>query len=84
MNFKKVSAILIVLMLLFTMGCSQEEGTTLTYDGALKIALGDQTVDILYNDIYKMTPVKETYKTITSSGEEIVTDIVGVSLNELL
>ncbi|MCH4888103.1 hypothetical protein EZV73_10995 [Acidaminobacter sp. JC074] len=84
MNFKKVSVILLVLMMLFTMGCSNEEAASLSYDGSLKIEMGDQTVEIPYNDIYKMTPVKETYKTVTSSGEEIVTDIVGVSLNGLL
>lgn len=82
MTFKKLSLLLIVLMLLMT-GCA-EKSTVPSYEGALSIVLPNETIEIEYNDIYKMNAITASYKTITSSGEEITTEVVGVSLTTIL
>jgi len=83
MKLKHFSLILVLLMLSMV-GCSNQETADLSYDGNLKLVLPDQTVEIAYNDIYAMTSVTETLKSVTSSGEEITTEVVGISLSQLL
>jgi len=85
MNIKKMSMILILILIMGLMSCSQGGGAEeLSYDGNLVLVGLSEPVEIAFNDIYKMISVSETYKTITSSGEEITTEVVGVSLNQLL
>lgn len=84
MKFKKLSLLLVVLMLFSMIGCGEKSSTLPSYDGALKIALADETIEIEYNDIYKMDATTASYKTITSSGEEITTEVTGVSLSSIL
>lgn len=83
MKLKHIS-LMVALLMLFMVGCSSQEASTLSYDGHLKLVLPDETVEIAYNDIYAMTPITQTLKSVTSSGEEITSEVVGISLSQLL
>ena len=85
MKIKKMSMMLILVLIMGLMSCSQGGGAEeLSYDGNLVLVGLAEPVEIAFNDIYKMDSITETYKTITSSGEEITTEVIGVSLNTLL
>lgn len=82
---KSVSLFLAIILVFSLAACSNKQtDVAFQYDGNLKIVNGDTSFEIAFNDIFKMKSVTKTVKSVSSSGEELTSEVKGVLLNTLL
>lgn len=85
-TMRLLALFLILIMVLPFAACAsnKQETSALQYQGNLKIVSANETIEIPFNDIYKMESVTRNVNSVTSSGEEVSNEVLGVLLSSVL